>query len=106
MNIDFRDIIDKLYQKTFILDSNIDEISDFSKISKNEFPENTLILTKREKEISKLLLENPDLSYSEIGEKLFISEKTVSKHLSNCFKKSKTKNKLNYVSSLKSTLFN
>nr|WP_314494197.1 helix-turn-helix transcriptional regulator [uncultured Chryseobacterium sp.] len=50
-------------------------------------------LTTRETEILSMLLENPDLKYSEISQKLNISEKTLSAHLSKIYKKIGIKNK-------------
>lgn len=44
-------------------------------------------LSQRETEILKLLLDNPNLKNSEISQQLCISEKTVSTHLSNIYKK-------------------
>ena len=50
-------------------------------------------LSTRETEVLKLLLENPNLKYSEISHMLNISEKTLSSHLSNIYKKIEIKNK-------------
>jgi len=50
-------------------------------------------LTVREAEILNLLLENPDLKYAELSQILHISEKTLSTHLSNIYKKIGIKNK-------------
>jgi DNA-binding CsgD family transcriptional regulator len=49
-------------------------------------------LTKREKEVAGLLITG--LSYSEIGETLFISAGTAKTHILNIYKKTETKNKL------------
>jgi len=52
-------------------------------------------LTPKELEISYLIL--LDLNYHEIADFLYISNKTVSKHASNIFKKAHCKNKIEYV---------
>lgn len=44
-------------------------------------------LTNRESEILKVMLENPELKYAQISDMLNISEKTLSTHLSNIYKK-------------------
>lgn len=44
-------------------------------------------LTNREAEILKMMLENPELKYAQISDQLNISEKTLSTHLSNIYKK-------------------
>jgi len=49
------------------------------------------ILTKREKEIFKLLIDN--YTTREIAEKLFISEKTVRNHISNAMQKLSVKSR-------------
>ena len=56
-------------------------------------------LTQREIEISSLILE--DKTYKHISDTLFIAEGTVSKHASNVYKKTNTKNKENFISSFK-----
>ncbi len=64
-----------------------------SKESKqNDFPH---YLTPKELEISYLILLN--LKYAEIADVLYITEKTVSKHASNIFKKAQCKNKIEYI---------
>lgn len=50
-------------------------------------------LTERESEILSLLILNPNITFSELGENLNISEKTVSAHMSRIYKKTGTKNK-------------
>ncbi len=50
-------------------------------------------LTIREKEILSMLLENPHLKYSEVSQKLNISEKTLSAHMSKIYKKTGIKGK-------------
>ena len=51
-------------------------------------------LTKRETDISNLLLKG--LTSREIGEKLFITKKTVDTHIYNIYKKCKVKNKIGF----------
>lgn len=46
-----------------------------------------LNLTPREKEIFKIVVENPDIKYVDLSEQLHISEKTFSAHMSNIYKK-------------------
>lgn len=50
-------------------------------------------LSSRESEILTLLLDNPSLKYSEISNRLNISEKALSSHLSNIYKKTGIRNK-------------
>ncbi|MFP3833887.1 helix-turn-helix transcriptional regulator [Chryseobacterium sp. SIMBA_028] len=50
-------------------------------------------LSTRESEILTILLKNPLLKYSEISQKLNISEKALSSHLSNIYKKTGLRNK-------------
>lgn len=52
-------------------------------------------LTRRELEIALSILNN--LSYKNIGRDLYIAENTVSKHASNIFKKTGTKNKSDFL---------
>ena len=52
-------------------------------------------LTRREMEIALSILNN--LSYKNIGEDLYIAENTVSKHASNIFKKTGTRNKSDFL---------
>lgn len=52
---------------------------------------NSLVLTKREKDVCSALLEN--YSYKEIGEKLNISVDTIKTHASNIYKKNKFRNR-------------
>lgn len=54
-----------------------------------------LKLTKRETEITKIFIEGK--SYKEVGELLFIAEKTVSKHVSNIFGKLSIKNRFELI---------
>ena len=57
-------------------------------IRRMTFPEDEKILTAREKEVLELIFE--ELSNKEIGEKLFISERTVETHRKNLYTKTKT----------------
>lgn len=50
-------------------------------------------LSARESEVLMILLENPNLKYSELSQRLNISEKTLSTHLSNIYKKTEIKGK-------------
>jgi DNA-binding CsgD family transcriptional regulator len=50
-------------------------------------------LSARESEILTILLRNPSLKYSEISQRLNISEKALSSHLSNIYKKTGLRNK-------------
>jgi|GEM_PF-1547835 len=50
-------------------------------------------LTNREGEILRVMLENPELKYSQISHMLNISEKTLSTHLSNIYKKTELNSK-------------
>jgi DNA-binding CsgD family transcriptional regulator len=54
-------------------------------------------LTNREQEILNIIIESPEYTYSEISEKLFISEKTLSAHLSKIYKKLGAKGKLELI---------
>lgn len=55
-------------------------------------------LTTREREIAKLIREG--LTYKEIGERLFIAEKTVTKHVQNIFEKVAVSNKIELINKL------
>lgn len=57
-------------------------------INRLRFPEDEKVLTEREREILKLIFE--EFSNKEIGEKLFISERTVETHRKNIYQKTKT----------------
>lgn len=50
-------------------------------------------LTQREAEILSLVIINPNVTYSELGNNLNISEKTISAHMSRIYKKTGAKNK-------------
>ncbi|MFS4494728.1 LuxR C-terminal-related transcriptional regulator [Maribacter sp. 2308TA10-17] len=56
-------------------------------------------LTRRELEIAMSILDSK--SYKEIGEDFFIAESTVSKHASNIFKKTSTKNRIEFTTRFK-----
>lgn len=58
------------------------------------------VLSTRENEILKILLENPQLKYAQISEQLNISEKTLSTHLNKIYKKIgiKSKKEINELS--------
>lgn len=57
-------------------------------INRLRFPEDEKVLTERERQILKLIFE--EFSNKEIGEKLFISERTVETHRKNIYQKTKT----------------
>lgn len=57
-------------------------------INRLRFPEDEKVLTEREREVLKLIFD--DLTNKEIGEKLFISERTVETHRKNIYQKTKT----------------
>lgn len=57
-------------------------------------------LTAREKDIAKLICEG--YKYKEIGETLFISERTVTKHVQNIFEKTQVSNKIELINKLES----
>lgn len=57
-------------------------------INRLRFPEDEKVLTEREREILRLIFD--DLTNKEIGEKLFISERTVETHRKNIYLKTKT----------------
>ncbi|MBK1897165.1 helix-turn-helix domain-containing protein [Chryseobacterium paridis] len=69
--------------------------------SKNNVQEKKSIfssaLTEREKEIFNLITSDKSIKYNEISDKLNISEKTVSAHLSNIYKKVNVKSKKELV---------
>lgn len=52
-------------------------------------------LSKREKEVLLLILNNPNMKYSDLSDTLNISEKTLSTHLSSIYKKTGLKSKSN-----------
>jgi two-component system sensor histidine kinase ChiS len=55
-------------------------------------------LTSREKDIAKLI--GQGYKYKEIGEALFIAERTVTKHVQNIFEKTDVKNKIGMINKL------
>lgn len=57
------------------------------------------ILTPREMEVVFMLF-NESYTYSDIANEMFINSKTVSKHASNIFKKTKTKNRKDFLETL------
>jgi two-component system response regulator DegU len=63
--------------------------------SSNSFSEEKSGVTKREAEILRLICE--ELTMKEIGEKLFISEKTIHTHRKNLMKKTQAKNAVGLV---------
>ncbi len=70
--------------------------------SKNRSPDtyfNTYNLTTKEKEIASLILEG--YKYKEIADLVFITEKTVSKHASNIFKKAGVNNRTDFKEKIK-----
>jgi DNA-binding NarL/FixJ family response regulator len=69
-------------------------------ISHNNFEQNCeqYHMTAREKDIAKLICSGQQ--YRKIGERLFISEKTVRKHVQNIFEKLDVSNKIELVNKL------
>lgn len=57
-----------------------------------------LNLTNREIEIAKLIVKGK--TYREIASELFISEKTVTKHIQNMFEKTDVSNKVGFINKL------
>ncbi len=64
---------------------------------------NKFLLTTREKEVIKLIKKGQ--TYKEIADTLFISNKTVAKHLQNAFEKTNVTNKLELISKLEAHLY-
>ena len=66
----------------------------------NTFDQNCLLynLTSREKDIAKLICEG--YKYKDIGETLFIAERTVTKHVQNIFQKIGVSNKIELINKL------
>jgi len=58
-------------------------------------------LTSREKDIAKLI--DQGYKYKEIGEALFIAERTVTKHVQNIFEKTDVKNKIEMINKLEAS---
>ncbi|MEJ7737018.1 MAG: ATP-binding protein [Chitinophagaceae bacterium] len=71
-----------------------------SPIISNNFDQNCQLynLTSREKDIAKLICEGN--KYKDIGETLFISERTVTKHAQNIFEKVQVSNKIELINKL------
>jgi DNA-binding NarL/FixJ family response regulator len=61
-------------------------------------------LTEREQEITNGIVSG--FTYKELGESLYISESTVSKHASNIFKKTNCKNKKELIEIIKTSTLN
>ncbi len=61
-------------------------------------------LTAREKEIAKLICQG--YTYKVVGEKLFIAERTVTKHVQNIFEKAEVKNKVELINKLENAELN
>ena len=66
-----------------------------------EQAERQQIISEREKEVIMLLIKG--LSYNEISEKLFISYKTVDKHISNIYEKTNVNNRFNLINLIQGT---
>lgn len=66
----------------------------------SKFDQNTRLfnLTNREIEIAKLIIKGN--TYKEIASELFISEKTVTKHIQNMFEKANVSNKVGFINKL------
>jgi len=91
-------------QKQAILSSAFDKLTNRENLKLNHsheiFKQNCDLyhLTAREKDIVKLICEGH--TYKIIGEKLFISEKTVTKHVQNIFEKFHVSNKIALINKL------
>jgi len=91
-------------QKKAVLNSAISVLGNHenghSKSLEDKFEMNckTYGLTNREKEIAKLICEGQ--KYKTIGETLFISEKSVTKHVQNIFEKAEMSNKIELMNKL------
>lgn len=75
-------------------------VKDDASVVQNNFETNCqrYNLTTREKDIAKLVREG--MTYKEIGEKLFIAERTVTKHIQNIFEKVGASNKIELINKL------
>ncbi len=71
--------------------ANQEIISNYYKTEEQKQPLDTFNLTTKEKEVATLILKN--YKYKDIAELMFITEKTVSKHASNIFKKANVSNR-------------
>ena len=85
--------------------SNLNQLKNFSSgsspgTSQSNFEESCelLKLTAREREVAKLMVEGQ--TYKEIATNLFISEKTVNKHIQNMFGKADVSNKVGLINKL------
>lgn len=91
-------------QKKAVLNTALNalEVSEHSETqsSADTFEKNCRVynLTTREKDIAKLICDG--LKYKEIGEELFISERTVTKHAQNIFEKVQVSNKVELINKL------
>jgi DNA-binding NarL/FixJ family response regulator len=95
-------------QKMAILNtsiSNLNQLKNFSPesspvISQSNFDESSKLfnLTAREREIATLMVKGQ--TYKEIAKELFISEKTVTKHIQNMFGKAGVSNKVGLINKL------
>lgn len=65
----------------------------YQKTVQTTFMQENYSLTQREAEILSLVIINPNVTYSELGNNLNISEKTISAHMSRIYKKTGAKNK-------------
>ena len=76
---------------------NNPHLNNLSDASNLKFHENCRLLglTPREIEISKLLVKGK--TYKEIAKELFISDKTVTKHIQNMFEKAEVSNKVSFI---------
>ncbi|HEX8459885.1 MAG TPA: response regulator transcription factor [Segetibacter sp.] len=90
-------------QKRAILNSAITALGNNESSPKNgidKFERNSQIynLTSREKDIAKLVCEGQ--KYKAIGDALYISERTVTKHIQNIFEKVEVSNKIELINKL------
>jgi len=95
-------------QQTAILNSSISSLKTLKSLnnenntvnSDSRFDRNIrlLSLTNREIEIAKLIVKGK--TYKEIASELFISEKTVTKHIQNMFEKATVSNKVGFINKL------
>ena len=95
-------------QKTAILNSSILSLKTLKNLNNenstvsydSKFDQNIklLSLTNREIEIAKLIIKGN--TYKEIASELFISEKTVTKHIQNMFEKANVSNKVGFINKL------
>ncbi len=78
----------------------LNDLKEYKLNSKNKDLFEIYDLTTKEKEIASFILEG--YKYKEIAESIFITEKTVSKHASNIFKKVSVKNRRDFEEKIKS----